>query len=82
MSKYLVLLITIIGLTFNCYSQTTYKIGQQTLSLNDSNRQRKLITEIWYPTEIEIKKSESNASSISNELKAIRDGKIIKKRCR
>lgn len=75
MNKYFFILIALLALVFNCYGQETYKVGQQTLFLEDTNRQRKLPTEIWYPTSIE---TENNISP--RNLKTGRDGAIIKKR--
>lgn len=79
MNKYLFLLVALIALTFNCYSQANYTVGQQTLLLDDANRQRKLPTEIWYPVAAETENGVSTSASSGN-LKTIRDGAIIKKR--
>lgn len=78
MSKYFFLIVVFIALFFNCYGQTNYKVGQQTLLLEDANRRRKLPTEIWYPVSIETENNVSNSVS-PRRLKTVRDGEIIRK---
>ena len=75
MNKSFFLVIVFIALVFNCYGQGNYKVGQQTLLLEDTNRQRKLPTEIWYPASIE---TENNVSP--RNLKTMRDSAIVRKR--
>lgn len=78
MKKYLFLVAALTLLVFNTYGQARYQVGQRTLLLEDTVRQRKLLTEIWYPTAAE--EPSGNLNSSSARLQTIRNGEIIKKK--
>ena len=58
--KLLVSFLTILLLCAGICAQAAINIGQKTLLLNDSARERPLKTEIWYPTKDDFKESDLN----------------------
>jgi predicted dienelactone hydrolase len=54
---------------------TTPRIGQRTLTFTDSSRQRPLVTEIWYPTQDTLKKSDQAFSPFIRQF-TVRNGRL------
>lgn len=67
-----------LSVSFGQHSQTsTYNIGQKTFEFFDTSRERKLITEVWYPTHDSITEGDKAFSPFKREF-TVRDGNTIK----
>jgi predicted dienelactone hydrolase len=60
--RYLAIVVLVLFLnTYNVKAQTeTNYVGQQTFSFEDKARNRKLVTEIWFPTHVQPQKNEGS----------------------
>lgn len=67
-----------VGLSYGQKPQTsTIHIGQKTFEFFDNSRDRKLVTEVWYPTHDSFSENDKAFSPFKRKF-TVRDGKIIK----
>lgn len=60
------------------FGQSVAKVGQQTLTIDDATRGRKLITEVWYPTADDYQPDDLNLPIPFKRVNTVRGGRIVK----
>lgn len=78
--KFQFIAIAILSLCVNVVGTWAQDIGETTLTFVDESRSRKLVTELWYPTEDKLSTPSPEGRDVFKSYPAIRDAKPVSKK--